>query len=158
MFLGSGPLLGTATEAHLKLQELTDGRVICTPDSFLGFRHGPKAVVDETTLMVYLFSNQKYVLKYEKDLVQSMSKGRRPLLEIGLMESRIDGIDLHYSFPFSENGPTVDEEFLAVCSVVPAQILAFFKSLQLGLQPDTPSQTGAISRVVEGVQIYSFQD
>lgn len=158
VFLGSGPLLGTATEAHLKLQELTDGRVICTPDSFLGFRHGPKAVVDETTLMVYLFSNQKYVLKYEKDLVQSMSKGRRPLLEIGLMESRIDGIDLHYSFPFSENGPTVDEEFLAVCSVVPAQILAFFKSLQLGLQPDTPSQTGAISRVVEGVQIYSFQD
>jgi tagatose-6-phosphate ketose/aldose isomerase len=158
VFLGSGPLLGTATEAHLKLQELTDGRVICTPDSFLGFRHGPKAVVDETTLMVYLFSNQNYVLKYEMDLVRSMNKGRTPLLEIGLMESRIDGLDLHYSFPFSENGPNVSEEFLAVCSVVPAQILAFFKSLQLGLRPDTPSQTGAISRVVEGVQIYSLQD
>lgn len=158
VFLGSGPLLGTATEAHLKLQELTDGQIVCTPDSFLGFRHGPKAVVDETTLMVYLFSNQKYVQKYEKDLVQSMSKGRRPLLEIGLMESRIDGVDLPYSFPFSENGPSVNEEFLAVCSIVPVQILAFFKSLQLGLRPDTPSQTGAISRVVEGVQIYSLQD
>jgi tagatose-6-phosphate ketose/aldose isomerase len=37
-----------------------------------------------------------------------------------------------------------------------AQILAFYKSLRLGLKPDAPSTTGAITRVVEGVQIYSM--
>jgi tagatose-6-phosphate ketose/aldose isomerase len=41
--------------------------------------------------------------------------------------------------------------------VVPAQLLAFFKSLQLGLQPDSPSVTGAISRVVEGFPIYDLK-
>src|SRR3546814_9422282 len=42
VFLGSGPMLGIARECHLKLQELTDGQIICKHDSFLGFRHGPK--------------------------------------------------------------------------------------------------------------------
>jgi tagatose-6-phosphate ketose/aldose isomerase len=37
-------------------------------------------------------------------------------------------------------------------------VLAFFKSLQLGLKPDSPSATGAITRVVEGVQIYNINN
>ena len=53
-------LKGIARESHLKLQELTDGKVICKYDSFMGFRHGPKAVIDEDTLLVYLFSNNQY--------------------------------------------------------------------------------------------------
>lgn len=158
VFLGSGPLHGTATESHLKLQELTDGKIICKDDSFLGFRHGPKAVIDDTTLLVYIFSNDNYVQKYEKDLVTSVKKGHPPLLEIGIMESLIPDVDLDYSFRFSENGTKVSEEFLTICSVLPAQILAFFKSLQLGIKPDTPSATGAISRVVEGVKIYNLKD
>ena len=157
VFLGSGPLFGTATESHLKLQELTDGKVICKKDSFLGFRHGPKAVTDESTIIVYLFSNNQYVLKYEKDLVRSMKKGTPPLLQIGVMESKIPGIKLDHNFYFSENGSEVSEEFLAVCAILPAQLLGFYKSLQLGLRPDSPSSSGAITRVVEGVQIYSFE-
>ncbi len=154
VFLGSGPLFGTATESHLKLQELTDGKIICKTDSFLGFRHGPKAVINESTLVVYIFSNDEYTLKYEKDLVDSMKKGNRPLLEIGIMESRMTDINLDHSFYFSENSSAIREEFLAVCSVIPAQILSFYKSLQEGLRPDSPSHSGAITRVVEGVQIY----
>ncbi|HMJ70285.1 MAG TPA: SIS domain-containing protein [Cyclobacteriaceae bacterium] len=155
VFLGSGPLFGTATESHLKLQELTDGKVICKHDSFLGFRHGPKAVINSSTLIVYLFSNDPYVLQYERDLVDSMKKGNQPLYEVGLMESQVNDIKLDHTFCFSENGPALPEEYLAVCSVVPAQILSFYKSLDLGLRPDTPSDSGAITRVVEGVHIYS---
>jgi tagatose-6-phosphate ketose/aldose isomerase len=154
VFLGSGPLLGTATESHLKLQELTDGKVICKHDSFLGFRHGPKAVIDASTLVVYLFSNDPHVLQYERDLVDSMKKGNPPLLEIGVIESQSHGIKLDHVFYFSEDGGSLPEEFLAVCSVLPAQVLSFFKSLHLGLRPDSPSDSGAITRVVEGVNIY----
>jgi len=50
VFLGSGPFFGTATDRILKVQEMTDGKIICKNDSFLGFRHGPKVVVDEHTL------------------------------------------------------------------------------------------------------------
>src|SRR4051812_16143651 len=39
MFLGCGSLFGTATEAALKLQELTDGKIICKTDTYLGLRH-----------------------------------------------------------------------------------------------------------------------
>lgn len=157
VFLGSGPLFGTATESHLKLQELTDGKVICKSDSFLGFRHGPKAVINESTLVVYIFSNDEYTLKYEKDLVESMKKGNRPLLEIGIMESQLPGINLDHNFHFAENGSVLREEFLTVCSVIPAQILSFYKSIQVGLRPDSPSFSGAITRVVEGVQIYDLK-
>ncbi len=54
----------------------------------------------------------------------------------------------------SNAGEKVDEEFLSVCSVLPAQILGFFKAIDLGLEPDSPSVTGAITRVVQGVTIY----
>jgi tagatose-6-phosphate ketose/aldose isomerase len=53
---------------------------------------------------------------------------------------------------------SLPKEFLAVCSVLPAQLLAFFKSIQLGFQPDSPSETGAISRVVEEFPIYELSD
>lgn len=157
VFLGSGPFFGTATEGHLKLQELTDGRVICKNDSYLGFRHGPKAVIDSSTLVFYIFSNDAYPLRYEKDLVASMKKGNLPLVEIGISETAVSDIKVDYNFVFSDNGSHVDEDFLAVCSVLPAQILAFYKSIQLGLKPDAPSVTGAITRVVEGVQIYNME-
>lgn len=157
VFLGSGPFFGTAKESHLKLQELTDGRVICKEDSFLGFRHGPKVIIDDSTLVFYIFSNVEYVSKYERDLVHSMKKGHAPMLEVGLMESVRYEMDLDYTISLSDNGPGLSEAYLAVCCAVPAQILAFYKSLDLGLTPDAPSATGAITRVVEGVKIYDLE-
>lgn len=157
VFLGSGPLFGTAKESHLKLQELTDGRIICKEDSFLGLRHGPKAVIDDTTLVCYIFSNDDYVLKYEKDLLLSMKKGRTPLVEIGIMETRVPGVQLDHIIYLSDNGVGLKEEYLTVCSILPAQILGFYKSLYLGIEPDIPSATGAITRVVEGVKIYDMK-
>jgi tagatose-6-phosphate ketose/aldose isomerase len=153
VFLGSGPQFGTATESQLKLQELTDGKIICKTDSFLGFRHGPKAVVDNTTLVMYLFSNQPYVFQYETDLVHAMKKGKNALIEIGIMETRCTSIALDKEIILGDTN-SLDEDLLAVCSVIPAQMLGFFKSIQLGLRPDSPSESGAISRVVQGVTIY----
>ena len=154
IFLGSGPQYGTAMESHLKLQELTDGRVICTYDSYLGFRHGPKAVVDEETLMVYYFSNHPEVLSYEKDLVKGMAQGKKPLFQIGISERELDDLTLDAHFKLPKTGTTENEAFLTVSNIIIGQLLAFFKSMQLGLSPDSPSSSKAISRVVEGVTIY----
>lgn len=155
VFLGSGPLFGTAKESQLKLQELTDGKVICKSETYLGFRHGPKAVVDPTTLVCYIVSNDAHVQDYESDLITAMKKGRKPMFEIAVSEdySRNKKFDLHVKL--SSDGEQLEEEFLSVCCILPGQILAFFKSLQLGLKPDSPSKSGAISRVVEGVKIYN---
>jgi tagatose-6-phosphate ketose/aldose isomerase len=156
VFLGSGPLYGTATESQLKLQELTDGNIVCKNESYLGYRHGPKAVTNESTLMVFIFSNKPYVQQYERDLVISMRKGKKALYTIGIFESPIDGLEFDLEIQLSGSGAHLDEELLTVCDILPGQLLGYYKSLDLGLKPDAPSVSGAISRVVEDVTIYQF--
>jgi tagatose-6-phosphate ketose/aldose isomerase len=157
VILGSGPLQGAARESHLKIQELSDGKVMCTCDSFLGFRHGPKAVISPSTLLIYLFSNNEYAHQYEIDLVKSVNEGEKGIYSIGISESHVKDIGLDLAIELSEDDNVkLNEGFLAICSVLPAQILGYFKSLQLNLRPDNPSENGAITRVVQGVTIYNF--
>lgn len=157
VFLGSGPFLGIATESQLKLQELTDGDIICKSETYLGFRHGPKAVVDNTTLVVYLFSNNNYAGLYENDLVSDMSKGQKPFIEVAICETAPENLTFDLCIQLSDQGKQVDEDMLAVCSILPGQMLGFFKSISNGHKPDSPSDSGAISRVVKGVKIYDYK-
>lgn len=53
-FLGSGPRYGLASEASLKLKEMT--QTVAEPFHFFEFRHGPISMVDERTLVVGLVS------------------------------------------------------------------------------------------------------
>jgi tagatose-6-phosphate ketose/aldose isomerase len=158
VFLGSGFLKGIARESHLKLQELTDGKVICKYDSFMGFRHGPKAVIDIDTIIIYLFSNNRYANLYEIDLAQAISGSRKNLFSIGIMEENIDSINADLKIVLSENGRQLQEDFLTVVSVLPAQLLGLYKSINLGLNPDSPSESGMIHRVVQGVNIYPYRN
>jgi tagatose-6-phosphate ketose/aldose isomerase len=158
VFLGSGMQKGIARESHLKLQELTDGKVICKYDSFMGFRHGPKAVIHDKTLIVYLFSNSDYVNQYEVDLVNSIASGRKNLFSIGVMEKDLEIPDLDLKIVLSGEAEKLEEDFLSVASVLPAQLLGFYKSMELGLNPDSPSDSGMIHRVVQGVNIYPYEN
>ena len=155
VFLGSGLFQGIAHESHLKLQELSDGAVICKYDSFLGFRHGPKAVIDKDTLLVYLFSNDEYATQYEMDLVEAINKGEKGLFRLGIMERNLS-VNVDLEIILGKNNPALDEAFLSLVSVIPALMLGFFKSLTLKLKPDNPSESGTITRVVQGVRVYPF--
>lgn len=151
VFLGSGEMLGIARESHLKLQELTDGQVICKHDSFLGFRHGPRAVVNANTLLVYLFSNDAHTFKYEKDLVEDIAKDSRNIQSLTI------GAPADFKLKNATNiyiKHTPNNSLQAVPTTILAQLLGFYKSLELGLSPDNPSISGAINRVVQGVNIY----
>ncbi|MCF6351989.1 MAG: SIS domain-containing protein [Cyclobacteriaceae bacterium] len=155
VFLGSGALKGIARESQLKVQELTDGQVICKYDSFLGLRHGPKAVIDKSTLVVYLFSRSSHVNQYELDLVRSINEPKERMYEIGIGEAikNKDKINLDLSIEVSSTN-SIPEAYFAVCSVLPAQMLGLYKSINLGLSPDSPSVSNSINRVVKGVNIY----
>jgi D-galactosamine 6-phosphate deaminase/isomerase len=156
VFLGSGPMEGIARESHLKLQELSDGKVICKFDSFLGFRHGPKAVIDENTLMFYLFSTDAYASKYEVDLNKTVSLGQKGIYSIGVMERPLEEINVDLPIVLSGSTEFLDKDLWVVCSVLPAQIFGFHKSVHLKLKPDNPSESGTITRVVQGVKLYSY--
>jgi|KBSMisStandDraft_5_1062788.scaffolds.fasta_scaffold39814_3 tagatose-6-phosphate ketose/aldose isomerase len=158
VFLGSGPLKGGARESHLKVLELTDGQIICQYDSFLGFRHGPRAVIDESTLLFYLFSCEPYVYKYEVDLVQSINSNEHFLFSIGIGQclSELPNLNFNLTIDLCCRGTKIPDDYFAICSVIPAQILGAYKSLALGLAPDSPSKNGGISRIVQGVTIYPY--
>ena len=157
VFLGSGALKGIACESHLKLQELTDGQIMCSFDSFMGLRHGPKAVVNEQTLVVYLLSDDPYTRRYEYDLIDQVGKENRPAAQIivSLMPSGIvEDIDFEINAPASE--ALSAGEYKYVPFVLAGQLLGYFFSLSKGLNPDKPSVRGTISRVVSGVKIYEY--
>ena len=51
VYLGSDVLKGVAQESALKVLELTAGKVVALHDSPMGFRHGPKSVTDDDTVI-----------------------------------------------------------------------------------------------------------
>lgn len=154
VFLGSGPMLGIARECCLKLQELSDGVVICKHDSFLGFRHGPRAVANEKTLMVYLFSSRDHVYQYEYDLAKSIAADQRNIACVTIGREKDPDLNPLYNIDLKYDRQ--EDDLSVVSAVLVGQLLGLYKSLQLGLDPDNPSRTGAISRVVEGVIIYDY--
>lgn len=155
IFLGSGPLKGVAEECRLKLQELTDGAVMCAYDSFLGFRHGPKAVVKEDSLMVYLVSPNPAVRRYELDLIRQVKANNNVVANLVACFSK-DGLEEGDYDLCVETGitPSMPACYGAVSYAFVGQMLGMFKSVNIGLCPDSPSISGNISRVVEGVTLY----
>ena len=67
VYLGSNTLKGISQESSLKMLELTAGNTVAVFDTPLGFRHGPKSIIDDSTLTVVYVSNDEYTYKYELD-------------------------------------------------------------------------------------------
>ena len=156
-FVGASPFYGAALESHLKVQEMTDGQVVGKAEDTLGLRHGPMAAVDEHTLVVVFSSADSYRRQYESDLLKELSAkdlgcGR---IVVG-PQPEADWADLCHHILDLDVAPEMDNSFLSMLLVLPAQIIGLFKSLQLGLMPDTPSRKRVINRVVEGVTIYPY--
>lgn len=159
-FLGTGPLYGCAAESHLKLQELTAGRVICKFDSYLGVRHGPKIAIDDKTLIVYFVSSDPFTRRYEIDLMEDLySKGlglRRIAVCCSMSESIKRYAD-HVIDISDDDRCWIPDYCRPLVDVIFGQLLGLFKSLNLGLKPDNPSDRGIITRVVRGVKIYDYE-
>jgi tagatose-6-phosphate ketose/aldose isomerase len=151
IYLGSNAFKGLAREGALKLLELTDGAVVGSFDTPLGFRHGPKTIVDGRTLVVLFVSNDPYARLYDLDLLRELRADGRAGRVLAVA-ARPDGLapddlvvagmaeaaDLDCALPFAA--------FF--------QLFALLQSMALGLTPDNPSVSGTVTRVVHGVTIH----
>lgn len=152
VYLGSGPLAGLAHESSLKMLELTAGRVVAYFDSSLGFRHGPKAILDPHTLVVVFVSSDPYTRAYDLDIVNELRAGSTPVTVIAVSAQQLDSMSTgDWVFPDLESAP---DAHASVVFVLLAQLLALWSSARLGLTPDNPFPGGLVNRVVRGVSIH----
>lgn len=157
VYLGANALKGVAQESALKMLELTAGKTCTMYDTPLGFRHGPKSIIDDNTLTVVYISDNEYSRRYEVDLIKEMA-GQRKGNKIAVVSAKaypeLEGL-VDYSYIFN-NEAAHDNMFLAFDYILFAQTLALFKSLSYDITPDNPCPTGEVNRVVKGVTLYPY--
>jgi len=157
VFLGSGTRFSAAREASLKMLEMTSGRVTTVCESFLGLRHGPMSFVHEDTLVVCQLSSDSRTRAYELDLLTELDRKKLGLCKVIVGEDVPDsaaraGDEVIQCGGLGELG----DDDGAIIFVVVAQLLAFFRCLEEGLRPDSPSEGGVISRVVESFPLHTL--
>jgi tagatose-6-phosphate ketose/aldose isomerase len=154
VYLGSGPLKGLAHESSLKLLELTAGDIVTYFESPLGFRHGPKSIIDDRTLAVLYVSGDPYTRKYDLDLLAELKRSMPSESIIAVAAAGADQVADDPIFWLVEGVGGVEDAALALPFVVVAQLLGLCFSLDLGYTPDNPFPNREVNRVVQGVSIH----
>jgi tagatose-6-phosphate ketose/aldose isomerase len=157
VYLGAKELKGLAREAALKMLELTDGKVVAVADSPLGFRHGPKTILNAKTLVIVFRSNDDYTRQYDRDLIEELRNdgiaGRVVTLSAKAFDARHeDDVVLN-----SPDAADLSDLELCLPYAMFAQSIALLRSLSLGCRPDSPNAAGTVSRVVKGVSIHPWR-
>ncbi len=130
-FLGSGIRYGLACEANLKMKEMT--LTHSEAFHFLEFRHGPMSMVGESAVVVGLVSQKNY--PQEMAVLQEMEAKGASLLtlgEAGTMVAFASGLE---------------ENTRAVLYLPVLQLVAYYRSLAKGLNPDQPHNLTAVVRL-----------
>lgn len=132
VFLGSGPQYGVANEAMLKVKEMSLSH--SEAFHFLEYRHGPKSMADERTLVVGLLSREAH--EYEQQVLR----------EVGELGARVlalspggGGFGSMICLP-SE----LPSWALPVLYLPPLQLLAYHRAISKGLDPDRPRHLDAV--------------
>lgn len=157
VYLGSNTLKGTAQESALKMLELTAGKVVTMYDTPLGFRHGPKSIIDDNTITVVYLSDDAYTRQYEVDLLKEMSGQRKGNKIVAVMSRADEAVSalVDYTVVYGLEGDN-ENVLLGLDYILFAQTLAVLKSLAMAITPDNPCPTGEVNRVVKGVTLYPY--
>jgi tagatose-6-phosphate ketose/aldose isomerase len=149
--LSSSPSLGWAHEAGLKTLEMTAGHFPVISETYLGLRHGPMSFVKPDTLVLCLLSDDPVRRLYEADLIHELRSKK-----IGYLIGIADPADSEGLFDevIPAVAPQANDALRTPYEIMGPQLLGFYLSLRIGLNPDNPSPAGVINRVVQGVRIH----
>lgn len=132
-FLGSGMRYGIACEAMLKMKEMS----ITHSEAyhFLEFRHGPKALVDQNTMVVGMIGAEHF--QHEAAVISEMAEmgGKTVVLAPGKTNAG------HVTVHLPDNLPawTMPVLYLPV-----VQSMAHARAMAKGLDPDNPRNLSAV--------------
>ena len=137
-------------EASLKVIELTAGRVLAISESFLGVRHGPQSFIRENTLIICFISSDKHKQSYERDVIEtlrSQSLGKI-ILVIG------DPAGWQYDWFVQASSFDLPDYLRTPFEIPFMQLLAYQLAVHFTVDPDNPSPSGAVTRVVKPFKIH----
>jgi tagatose-6-phosphate ketose/aldose isomerase len=158
VYLGSSSLAGVSKEAALKSLELTSGKICTISESSMGFRHGPKSIIDDKTLVFIFVSSDEYTRKYDLDMIKEIynDKGMQKVVSIAQIADE-DLKNISYKvLAADDKTEAVEDAYSALDYILYAQLFAFFYSRYLGITSDNPRPDGTLNRVVEGVTIHEY--
>ena len=155
IYLGAGPFFGLAHEAQLKILELTAGQVATMYESPVGFRHGPKSLINEDTVVLVFGTTTDYTRKYDLDLVREVA-GDQIARRVVLLSDQAFDLENVKEVALGCGG-VLNDIYRVFPYIVYAQLFALLTSLKVENKPDTPSPTGTVNRVVQGVIIHEYQ-
>lgn len=146
IYLSGSEYIGLLNELKLKYMELTNGRLSYYSEQFLNFRHGPKSVITRKSLIFIISSDDEIANKYEQDLISELTTDENQPYVVSLgATSELANINVYMN----------TTGFARAISLIPlCQRLAVEKSVEMGINPDNPSPSGSVNRVVQGVKIH----
>ena len=130
-FLGSGIRYGLACEVNLKMKEMT--LTHSEPFHFLEFRHGPMSMVNQNAVVVGMLSDANRV--HEAKVLSEMKELGGTVAGFGEKEADVC---------FESNIP---EEVRGVLYLPVLQLMAFYRSVAKGLNPDRPNNLTAVVKL-----------
>jgi glucosamine--fructose-6-phosphate aminotransferase (isomerizing) len=130
-FLGSGPRYGLACETNLKMKEMT--LTHSEPFHFFEFRHGPMSMVTETTQILGLLSDSNR--SHEAAVLEEMRNLGANVLAMGESDSDV---------AFASGLP---EDIRDVLYLPVLQLMAYYRSVAKGLDPDRPRNLSAVVKL-----------
>jgi len=130
-FLGSGIRYGLACEVNLKMKEMT--LTHSEPFHFLEFRHGPMSMVNENAVVVGMLSDMNRA--HEAKVLSEMEMLGAAVAGLGESEAEVQ----------FESG--IPESIRGVLYLPVLQLMAFYRSLAKGLNPDRPNNLTAVVKL-----------
>ena len=129
IYLGAGPFFGLAHEAQLKILELTAGQVATMYESPVGFRHGPKSLINEDTVVLVFGTTTDYTRKYDLDLVREVA-GDQIARRVVLLSDQAFGLENVKEVALGCGG-VLNDIYRVFPYIVYAQLFALLTSLKV---------------------------
>jgi glucosamine--fructose-6-phosphate aminotransferase (isomerizing) len=130
-FLGSAGRFGLARELSLKMKEMT--LTHSEAFHFLEFRHGPKAMVTPSTLVVGLLSETN--AEHEQSVFEDIENLGGEVIGIGE-----NNADINFN-------SGMEEVYRNILYLPFGQMLAYERSMAKGLDPDRPNNLDAVVKL-----------
>ncbi len=130
-FLGSGIRYGLACEVNLKMKEMT--LTHSEPFHFMEFRHGPMSMVNQNAVVVGMLSDANRI--HEAKVLSEMEMLGGTVASFGEAEADVC---------FESN---ISESVRGVLYLPILQLMAFYRSIKKGLNPDRPANLTAVVKL-----------